>query len=236
VWPYLAIPGLVAGIAARSAVWYFAVDQPPRWSCPACGSTPRRALVPVRPLTGRCPRCGSSVPPPVLVPELLGAGGFALAGWLGGGGLRVAAVCWLVAFALPAVLVDARVQFLPEVLTWPCLAGVLALCLGQAAADGAPAAAVRTMLAGAVVAVLFRVLVSLAGVGRGDLSLAPSLGIVLGYLSWSAVVVGIAAGFCIAGLGVAASMVVYRRGLSGQVPFGPPLLAGAVLTLWLTAR
>jgi leader peptidase (prepilin peptidase)/N-methyltransferase len=172
----------------------------------------------------------------VLVPELLGTAGFALAGWLGGGGLRVAAVCWLVAFALPAVLVDARVQFLPEVLTWPSLAGVLALCLGQATADSAPAAAVRTVLAGLAVAVLFRVLVSAAGVGRGDLSLAPSLGVVLGYLSWNAVVVGIAAGFCIAGLGVAASMLVRRRGPSGQVSFGPPLLAGALLTLWLTAR
>jgi leader peptidase (prepilin peptidase)/N-methyltransferase len=148
----------------------------------------------------------------------------------------VAAVCWLVAFALPAVLVDARVQFLPEVLTWPCLAGVLALCLGQAAADGASTAAVRTVLAGLAVAAGFRVLVSAAGVGRGDLSLAPSLGIVLGFHSWNAVVFGIAAGFCIAGLGVAASMVVRRRAPSGQVPFGPPLLAGAIVALWLTAR
>jgi leader peptidase (prepilin peptidase)/N-methyltransferase len=236
VWPYLAIPGLVAGIAARSAFWYLAVEQPPRRACPACASPPRHALAPVRPVTGRCPHCAASVPPPALVPELLGAGGFMLAGWLGGGGLWVAAVCWLVAFALPAVLVDARVQFLPEVLTWPCLAGVLALCLGQAAADGASATAVRTVLAGAAVAALFRVLVSAAGVGRGDLSLAPSLGIVLGYESWNAVVVGIAAGFCVAGLGVAASMVVRRRGPSGQVPFGPPLLAGAMLALCLTTR
>jgi leader peptidase (prepilin peptidase)/N-methyltransferase len=172
----------------------------------------------------------------VLVPELLGAAGFALAGWLGGGGLRVAAVCWLVSFALPAVLVDARLQYLPEVLTWPCLAGVLALCLSQAAADSSSATVVRTVLAGLAVAVLFRVLVSAAGVGRGDLSLAPSLGVVLGYVSWNAVLVGIAAGFCIAGLGVAASMVARRRGPSGQVPFGPPLLAGAILALWLTAR
>ena len=236
MWPYLAIPGLVAGIAARSAVWYLAVDQPPRRSCPVCASAPRSRVVPVRPFIGRCAHCSRPVPPPALVPELLGAAGFALAGWLGGGGLRGAAVCWLVAFALPAVLVDARVQFLPEVLTWPCLAGVFVLCLGQAAADGASATALRTVLAGVAVAVLFRVLVSAAGLGRGDLSLAPSLGMVLGYHAWNAVVVGITAGFCLAGLGVSSSMLAHRRGPSGQVPFGPPLLAGTVLALWLTAR
>jgi leader peptidase (prepilin peptidase)/N-methyltransferase len=234
-WLLLAIPGLVVGIAARSAVWYLAVEQPPCRECPACGARPLRALVPVRPLTGRCPHCASTVPTPALVPELLGAAGFALAGWLGGGGWRLAAVCWLFAFALPAVLVDARVHFLPEVLTWPCLAGVSTLSLAQAGADHSAGIAVRVVLAGVAVAVVFRVLV-LIGFGFGDVSFAPSIGVVLGFASWNAVVVGIVAGFCVAGLYVVAAMAVGRRGPTGQVSFGPAMLTGAVLALWLTAR
>lgn len=234
-WLLLAALGLASGIAARSVVWYLAVEQPPRRECPDCGARPRRALRPVRLLTGRCPHCASAVWPPALVPELLGAAGFALAGWLGGGGLRVAAVCWLFAFALPAVLVDARVQYLPEVLTWPCLAGVTALCLAQAGAEHSAAIAVRVVLAGVAVAVVFRVLV-LVGFGFGDVSFAPSIGVVLGFVSWNAVVAGIAAGFCIAGLYVVAGMAARRRAPTGQVSFGPAMLTGAVLALWLTAR
>jgi leader peptidase (prepilin peptidase)/N-methyltransferase len=234
-WLLFAALGLAAGIAARSAVWYLAVEQPPRRECSACGARPRRALVPVRPFTGRCPHCASAVWPPVLVPELLGAAGFALAGWLGDGGWRVAAVCWLFAFALPAVLVDARVQFLPEVLTWPCLAGVTALCLAQAGADHSATIAVRIVLAGVAVAMVFRVLV-LVGFGFGDVSFAPSIAVVLGFVSWNTVVLGIVAGFCIAGLYVIAAMAAGRRGPTGQVSFGPAMLAGTVLALWLTAR
>lgn len=234
-WLWLAIPGLLAGIAARSIVWYLAVTEPPRRLCPNCGARPRSALLPVRPVTGRCAKCDTPVPPPVLVPEALGAAGFALAGWLGGGGLRVAAVCWLFTFGLPAVLVDARVQRLPEVLTWPCLAGVTALSLGQAAADHNASTAARVVLAGVAVAVLFRILV-LVGFGFGDVSFAPSIGAVLGYVSWNAVVAGIAAGFCLAGLRVVAVMAARRRGPSGYLSFGPAMLAGAVLALWRAGR
>jgi leader peptidase (prepilin peptidase)/N-methyltransferase len=235
-WPLLALPGLVAGIAARTVVWYLAVERPPRRACPACARPPRHALVPVRPLTGRCPRCGGAVFPPLLVPEVLGAAGFALAGWVGGGGLRVAAVCWLVAFALPAVLVDAAVQRLPDLLTWPCLAGVLALCLGQAAVDGAVRTLVRTALAVVVVAAVFLVLALVADLGLADVKLAAPLAAVLGYGSWSAVLAGLAAGFAIAGLYALAAAVLAGHKISARMPLGPALLCGTMLGLASTAR
>lgn len=235
MWPLLAIPGVVAGIAVRFAVWRLAVEAPPRATCPACAAASRGLFAPVRPLTGRCTRCGVRTGAPPLVPELLGAAGFAVAGWIGGGMWRVAAVCWLLAFALAAALVDVAIRRLPDVLTWPCLAGVSALCCAQAAAAGSVSTAVRTVLAGAAVAGLFLLLALVADAGLGDAKFAAGIGAVLGYLSWSAVIAGVAAGFVLAGIGAAAAIAARGVRPSAGIPLGPPLLAGTVLVLALAA-
>jgi len=235
-WLLLALPGLLVGVGVRAVVWCLAVEAPPRTCCPQCGTPARSLLVPVQPLTGRCTRCSARTTPAVLVPELLGAAGFGLAGWIGGGPLRVAALCWLAAFGLAAVLVDAVVQRLPYVLTWPCLAGVTVLCCGQAAASGSWATAVRTILAGVAVAVLFLVLAFAVDIGLGDVVLGASLGVVLGFVSGAAVLVGIGAGFVLAGLFAGMVLVTGRTRLSGSLALGPPLLAGAFLVLGLAAR
>lgn len=219
-WPCLALSGLVVGSAARHVAWHLAAERahphPHR---------PRRAS-PIR----------DALSQPTLVPELLGVAGFVLAGWIGGGDLRVAALCWLVAFALPAVLVDAAVQRLPDVLTWPCLAGVVVLSFAEASANGNTSAGVRAIVTGAVVAGAFLALALFAGVGVGDVKLAASLAVVLGYVSWGAVAAGIAAGFCLAGLQAAGALLIQRRGIAAHIPLGPALLAGAFLALVLTRR
>jgi leader peptidase (prepilin peptidase)/N-methyltransferase len=167
------------------------------------------------------------------MPELLGAAGFGLAGWIGGGPLHIAALCWLAAFGLAAVLVDAVVQRLPDALTWPCLAGVLALCCGQAAVSGSLTTAARTVLAGTAVAGFFLILALVADVGLGDVKFAACLGVVLGYISWNAAAAGIAAGFCLAGFYAAVALATRRTRLSARLALGPPLMAGAFLVLVL---
>ena len=235
-WLVLAVPGLLVGIGVRGVVWRLAVEEPPRTCCPQCAARARSLLVPVQPLTGRCARCSARTTPPPLVPELLGMAGFAVSGWIGGGPLRVAALCLLASLGLASVLVDAAVQRLPDVLTWPCLAGVAALCCGQAVVSGSLSSAVRSVLAGAAVAGLFLVLALVADVGLGDLKLAACLGVVLGFVSWNMAVAGIAAGFCLAGLYAAAALATRRRTqLSGHLALGPPLLFGAFLVLALAA-
>lgn len=148
---------------------------------------------------------------------------------------RIAAVCWLLAFGLAAVLVDVAIQRLPDLLTWPCLAGVTALCAGQAVASHAPSTALRTVLAGAAVAGFFLLLALIADAGLGDAKLAASIGAILGYLSWSAVLAGVAAGFVLAGIGAAAAIATRGVRPSARIPLGPPLLAGTVLVLALAA-
>lgn len=235
-WPFLAASGLLVGVGVRSAVWRLAVEVPPRTRCPRCGTVSRWLLAPVQPLTGRCTRCSARTTPAALVPELFGAAGFGLAGWIGGGPLWVAALCWLATFGLAAVLVDTAVQRLPYVLTWPCLAGVTVLCCGQAAVSGSWAAAVRTILAGAAVAVLFLILAYAVDIGLGDVVLGVSLGVVLGFVSGAAVLVGIGAGFVLAGLLTGMALVTGRTQLSGSRALGPPLLAGAFVVLGLATR
>jgi leader peptidase (prepilin peptidase)/N-methyltransferase len=131
------------------------------------------------------------------------------------------------------VLVDAAIQRLPDTLTWPCLAGVAALCCGQAAVAGEPSTGVRTVLAGAAVAGFFLLLALVADAGLGDVKFAASLGVVLGYVSWSVVLAGLAAGLVLAGLCAAAGIAARGTGRSARIALGPPLLAGAFLTLVL---
>lgn len=232
----LAALGLVAGVAVRNAVWLLAVDQPPRTRCPNCGFAARGQAPPIHILTGACAHCGSSNYPPPLLPELLCAAGFTLSGWIGGGALRVASLCWLVAFGLAAVLVDTAFHRLPDLLTWPCLAGVLALSCGQALALGSAPAALRTVLASAGMAVFFLVLAATFNVGLADAKLAASLGAALGYATWNAVIVGAAAGLCLAGLQAAASIATRRSSATDHLALGPPLLAGTLLVLATAAH
>ena len=171
---------------------------------------------------------------PPLAPELLVAAGFVLSGWIGGGALRVLSLCWLVAFGVAAMLVDMAVQRLPEVLTWLGAAGVFVFSYGQAARADAFATGFRMLFAALALAGFFLALALLFDVGLGDAQFAVSLGAALGYVSWSAVVDGVAATFLIAGLYTAFLLIARRRRSSTSVPLGPALLAGTFLTLALT--
>src|SRR6185437_1650777 len=72
-----------------------------------------------------------------------------------------------------------------------------------------------------------------AGMGFGDVKLAGVLGGLLGYLSWSALVVGAFAGFLL-GAVVGAAIIAARHGdRKTVIPFGPFMIAGAVLALFV---
>jgi leader peptidase (prepilin peptidase)/N-methyltransferase len=70
--------------------------------------------------------------------------------------------------------------------------------------------------------------------GFGDVKLAGVIGLVLGYFSWSTLVVGAFAGFF---LGAVIGMALIAVGAGGRktaVPFGPFMVLGALAALWLT--
>jgi leader peptidase (prepilin peptidase) / N-methyltransferase len=107
--------------------------------------------------------------------------------------------------------------------------------LVDAGATGAWGALLRAVL-GAVAAyglgTLAR-LVSPGGLGGGDVTLLGLLGLVLGWAGWGVLMAGVFAGFLLGALGSLLLIAVGRAGWRTRIPFGPPLLAGAYVALWL---
>ncbi|SCX50782.1 leader peptidase (prepilin peptidase) / N-methyltransferase [Klenkia marina] len=163
----------------------------------------------------------------VLTAALL-AGGAALVGprpALGG-------VLWLAAAGVVLAGVDLATHRLPDVVTLPALAVLVAATAVDALVTGDGARALHGVLLGAAafgVAAALR-LAAPAGLGFGDVKLLAPLGVLLGWVGGGTlVVVGVFLGLVV---GAVASLVLLATGRAGwrsAVPFGPPLLAGAAL-------
>ncbi len=98
-------------------------------------------------------------------------------------------------------------------------------------------ALVRAVLAAAAALALSAgaAAISPAALGFGDVKLLGLLGLVLGWFGWGVLLAGIFLGLLV-GAGVSVLLVVTgRAGWRSTVPFGPPLLAGAVLALVIGA-
>jgi leader peptidase (prepilin peptidase) / N-methyltransferase len=149
----------------------------------------------------------------------------------------------LPAFLLLAVVgvllavVDLQHRLLPNRVVLPALAAGTALLLLAAVADGAWDALLRAVLGAAALFAVYLVLalVSPGGLGMGDVKLAALLGLYLGWLGWSAVVLGALAGFVVQAVVALGLLATRRIGLCGELPFGPAMLAGAALVIGGTA-
>ncbi|WP_294981056.1 A24 family peptidase [uncultured Microbacterium sp.] len=142
----------------------------------------------------------------------------------------LAASAYLVAAVAGVVLtvVDVRTHRLPNRIVLPALIVTIAL-LAASCAFGAPwAALVRALGAGTALFVFF-VLLRVAGrgaIGGGDVKLAALVGVLLGWVGWSAVLLGVVAAFLAAGV-VAIVLLAARRATSStRIPFGPFLVIG----------
>jgi leader peptidase (prepilin peptidase)/N-methyltransferase len=69
--------------------------------------------------------------------------------------------------------------------------------------------------------------------GFGDVKLAGLLGLYLGWLGWSPVLVGTFTGFLLGGVAGMALLLARRADRRTGIPFGPAMLAGALLALFL---
>jgi leader peptidase (prepilin peptidase) / N-methyltransferase len=205
--------------------------------CPSCGvPIAWRDNVPVVGwlLRGRCRACRAPFSPRYPLVELaMGLLWFLLTLRLVAGGLGWAVPAYLaLAFVcLVLAVIDASTRLLPNRITYPAFPVLLGL-LGVASVGlGDLGRLARGLLAAAAVGALFLLLalISPRGMGLGDVKLAPTLGLALGWLSWGTVAVGVFAGFLLGGLAGVAAIALLGLTRKSLLPFGPWLVAGALL-------
>jgi leader peptidase (prepilin peptidase)/N-methyltransferase len=130
-------------------------------------------------------------------------------GWAVPAYLALAFVCLVLA------VTDAAAPLLPNRITYPAFPVMAGLLLVASLGLGELGRLGRGLLAAASVGGLFL--------------LAPTLGLALGWLSWGTVAVGMMAGFLLAGLAGLGGMLALGLSRKSRLPFGPWLVAGALL-------
>lgn len=211
----------------------------PRSACPGCHAPIAAAdNVPVLSwlaLRGRCRRCGMRISATYPLVELFTALAFTAVGarvgldWALPGFLLFAWTLIVVA------VIDARTRRIPNRLTYPLTPALLVLLALAAVLQGDPQVALRALAGGvaAFVALLVLALISPGGMGMGDVKLAAFIGIGLGYLGWSHVLLGVFGAFVLGGVVAVVLLVVRLRGRRDLLPFGPYLAVAALGALLL---
>ncbi|WP_197372387.1 prepilin peptidase, partial [Streptomyces clavuligerus] len=154
-------------------------------------------------------------------------------------GCRPELAVWLALapFAVLLAVVDRRVHRLPDRLTLP-LAAAAAVLLGAAARlPGAAGSWSGALLGGVVLGAAYLALFVIhpGGMGFGDVKLALSLGVVLGWYGWGTLFMGAFAGFLFGSLYGLALMALGRAGRRTAIPFGPFMIGGALAGVLLGA-
>ncbi|GAA1031379.1 hypothetical protein GCM10009557_26570 [Virgisporangium ochraceum] len=159
----------------------------------------------------------------------VGTAAGAVLGWaLAPGDLWVWAVT--LAVGVPLAAIDLGAHRLPDALVLPAVAAaaVVALVGGEPAAVAGGALSVTAC---ALLAVLPR-----SGLGFGDVKLAGLLGTALGLLGWAALAWGAALAFVSGGVVAAVLMATGRARRDTPLPFGPHMLAGALVVAVLSGE
>jgi leader peptidase (prepilin peptidase)/N-methyltransferase len=235
-----AAAGLIAGPRIRASVFSRSTEsgQPPRRACPAC----TREILPDRwrwraflPVTGRCPSCHARVGPYPLLAELAAGLALAVVAARASSAWELAALAWLVLLAVPLALIDVAVRRLPDPLTTAAFAGTLALLAVAALTGHQPGHLGRAAIGAVALAGFYLVLAVIrpGGLGLGDAKLAASVGAVLGWISWQALLSGTFAAFALAGLYGGALLALNRATRTSHLPLGPFILLGTLAAIAL---
>ena len=242
--------GLLIGSFLNVVIWRVPRGESliPASHCPHCDA-------PIRPwqnvpvlswlaLRGRCANCKGKISARYPLVELGTGVVFALvAAWLvwatglpSGSGPEIASwwfalagLLWFAAAGIALAAIDLEHRRLPDAIVLPSLVVVTVLLLASAALAGDWLRVGQTLGGGAALfaGYLLIAIVYPVGMGGGDVKLAPLVGVVLGWVGWSAVVVGVFAGFLLGALWGVALMLLRRGGRKTALPFGPFMLLGA---------
>jgi leader peptidase (prepilin peptidase)/N-methyltransferase len=231
-----ALLGVLAGPRIRSCVFSRSTDsgQPPRHACPGCG----QPILPVRqgwrsllPVTGRCPACRVSIGPSPLFVEVTAGLAMAVVAARASSVWELAALAWLVLLTVPLAFIDSAVKRLPNPLTAAALAGPVALLTVAALTGHQPGHLGRAAIGAAALACFYLLLwlIRPGGMGLGDVKLAVSVGLVLAWISWQALITGTLLAFILASVYGIALILTRGANRGSQLPLGPFMLVGALV-------
>jgi leader peptidase (prepilin peptidase)/N-methyltransferase len=234
--------GLAVGSFLNVVIWRVprgeSVVRPPS-HCPGCDRPIRpRDNVPVLSwllLRGKCRDCGEAISLRYPLVELGTSVLFAVLTLSIGFEAELPAFLYLGAIGVALAMIDIDVKRLPNAIVLPSYPVAAVLLAVAAAVDGQWEDLLRAGL-GMVVLYAFYFLLALvypAGMGFGDVKLAGLLGLFLGWLGWAEVVTGGFLGFLFGGVVGGGLVLVRRAGRKSMLPFGPFMLAGALVAiLW----
>jgi leader peptidase (prepilin peptidase)/N-methyltransferase len=237
-----AVLGLLIGSFLNVVIWRVprgeSVVRPPS-HCPGCDTEiAPRDNVPVLSwllLRGRCRHCGIPISARYPLVELATGGLFAAFAAKFGWHPDLAAFLYLAAVGVALAMIDLDVLRLPDSLTlpsYPVLVALLAVAAGVAG-DWWPFE--RALIGMAALFAFYDVVAFVAprGMGGGDVKLSGLLGLALGWLGWGQLVVGAFLAFVVGGV-VSVGLVLFAgAGRKTKVPFGPFMLAGALLGIYV---
>jgi leader peptidase (prepilin peptidase) / N-methyltransferase len=245
VWAALAgLLGLAIGSFLNVVIYRvpagISVVHPPS-RCPGCNNSIRnRHNVPVLgwlSLRGKCADCATSISPRYPLVELA-TGVLFVVVTVRVAHLHIAAALpaylYFVAAGLALAFIDFDHRRLPDSIVLPSYV-VLAVLLTIASVVSRDwwALARAAIAAATLFAIFFAITFAYpAGMGFGDVKLAGVLGGLLGYVSWSALVVGGFAGFLLGAIVGALMLAIGGGGRKMAIPFGPFMILGALLALF----
>ena len=235
-----ALVGVLAGPRIRSCVFSRSTEsgQPPRHACPDCGEL----ILPVHhrwrsllPATGRCPACRARIGASPLLAELTAGVAMAVVAARASSVWELAALAWLVLLAVPLAFIDNAVKRLPNTLTAAAFTGTLVLLTVAAITGHQPGHLGRAAIGAAALACFYLLLwlIRPGGMGLGDVKLAVSVGVVLAWISWQALITGTFLAFILASAYGIALLVTHRANRGSQLPLGPFMLVGALAAVAL---
>ena len=242
---FSALLGLLIGSFLNVVIWRVprgeSVASPPS-HCPGCERPIRpRDNVPVISwllLRGRCRDCRTAISARYPAVELGTAVMFGVLAWHFGFDWALPAYLYLGAISVALAMIDIDVHRLPNAIVLPSYGVAATLLLLAAALTGEWASLLRAGLGGAALFGVYFLLAFIypAGMGFGDVKLAGVLGIYLGWLGWGVLLVGGFLGFLLGGVMGAALMAVNKAGRKSKIPFGPFMLAGALIAILVGGR
>jgi leader peptidase (prepilin peptidase)/N-methyltransferase len=195
-------------------------------------------------LRGRCASCGEPISPRYPIVEAITGVSFALVAWLilatstaplPATSVVLVAFLYFAAVSVVLTLIDLDTHRLPDAIVLPSyvVAGVL---LAVACVLGADWSRLLAAAIGMAILYAFYFVIRLIrpdGMGGGDVKLAGVVGIYLGWLGWGALAVGAFAAFVLGGIFGLALIAGRRAGRRTAIPFGPWMLAGAWVGIFM---